>query len=298
MYDGIINVYKEKGYTSFDVVAKMRGILGQKKVGHTGTLDPEAEGVLPVCAGKGTKLCDMLTDHDKTYRAALLLGTDTDTQDTTGTVLAKKSTERLSEEAVREAILSFIGNYDQIPPMYSALKVNGKKLCDLAREGIVVERKARPVTIYDIRIEEICLPEVVMTVSCSKGTYIRTLCHDIGEKLSVGGCMKTLLRTKVDRFLIEDSLTLAELQKRKDEGRLSEAVLPIETVFASYGEIRAAEEGLDKLVRNGNPFRYTEKEDVADKAAFRVYGREGQFIGVYEYSEEKRMFYPRKIFLG
>ena len=182
--------------------------------------------------------------------------------------------------------------------MYSALKVNGRKLCDLAREGIVVERKARPVTIYDIRIEEICLPEVVMTVSCSKGTYIRTLCHDIGEKLSVGGCMKTLLRTKVDRFLIEDSLTLAELQKRKDEGCLSEAVLPIETVFASYGEIRAAEEGLDKLVRNGNPFRYTEKEDVADKAAFRVYGREGQFIGVYEYSEEKRMFYPRKIFLG
>lgn len=298
MYDGIINVYKEKGYTSFDVVAKMRGILGQKKVGHTGTLDPEAEGVLPVCAGKGTKLCDMLTDHDKTYRATLLLGTDTDTQDTTGTVLAKKSTEGLSKEAVREAILSFIGNYDQIPPMYSALKVNGRKLCDLAREGIVVERKARPVTIYDIRIEEICLPEVVMTVSCSKGTYIRTLCHDIGEKLSVGGCMKTLLRTKVDRFLIEDSLTLAELQKRKEEGRLSEAVLPIETVFASYGEIRAAEEGLDKLVRNGNPFRYTEKEDVADKAAFRVYGREGQFIGVYEYSEEKRMFYPRKIFLG
>lgn len=298
MYDGIINVYKEKGYTSFDVVAKMRGILGQKKVGHTGTLDPEAEGVLPVCAGKGTKLCDMLTDHDKTYRATLLLGTDTDTQDTTGTVLAKKSAEGLSEEAVREAILSFIGNYDQIPPMYSALKVNGRKLCDLAREGIVVERKARPVTIYDLRIEEICLPEVVMTVSCSKGTYIRTLCHDIGEKLSVGGCMKTLLRTKVDRFLIEDSLTLAELQKRKDDGRLSEAVLPIETVFASYGEIRAAEEGLDKLVRNGNPFRYTEKEDVADKAAFRVYGREGQFIGVYEYSEEKRMFYPRKIFLG
>ncbi len=298
MYDGIINVYKEKGYTSFDVVAKMRGILGQKKVGHTGTLDPEAEGVLPVCAGKGTKLCDMLTDHDKTYRATLLLGIDTDTQDTTGTVLAKISTEGLSEEAVREAILSFIGNYDQIPPMYSALKVNGRKLCDLAREGIVVERKARPVTIYDIRIEEICLPEVVMTVSCSKGTYIRTLCHDIGEKLSVGGCMKTLLRTKVDRFLIEDSLTLAELQKRKDEGRLSEAVLPIETVFASYGEIRAATEGLDKLVRNGNPFRYTEKEDVADKAAFRVYGREGQFIGVYEYSEEKRMFYPRKIFLG
>lgn len=298
MYDGIINVYKEKGYTSFDVVAKMRGILGQKKVGHTGTLDPEAEGVLPVCAGKGTRLCDMLTDHDKTYRATLLLGVDTDTQDTTGTVLCKTSTDGLTEEMVREAILSFVGDYDQVPPMYSALKVNGKKLCDLAREGIVVERKARPVTIHDIRIESIELPEAVLTVSCSKGTYIRTLCHDIGEKLCVGGCMKTLLRTKVDRFLVEDSLTLSELQKLKEEGRLSEAVLPVESVFSGCEEICAGEEGMDKLVRNGNPFRYKKKENVPDGTAFRVYGMAGQFIGIYEYSEEKRMFYPRKIFLG
>ena len=184
MYDGIINVYKEKGFTSFDVVAKMRGILGQRKVGHTGTLDPAAEGVLPVCAGKGTRLCDMLTDRDKTYRATLLLGTETDTQDTTGTVLSEKSTDFLKEEEVRDAILSFVGDYEQIPPMYSALKVDGKKLYELAREGKVVERQARPVKIHEIIIESVKLPEVVMTVSCSKGTYIRTLCHDIGEKLS------------------------------------------------------------------------------------------------------------------
>ena len=298
MYDGIINVYKEKGFTSFDVVAKMRGILGQRKVGHTGTLDPDAEGVLPVCAGKGTRLCDMLTDHDKTYRATMLLGVVTDTQDTTGKILAEEATDHLTEEQVREAILSFVGDYDQIPPMYSALKVDGKKLYELAREGKVIERKARPVTIHEIVIESMNLPEVVMTVSCSKGTYIRTLCNDIGEKLGVGGCMKELLRTKVGRFLLEDTLRLSDLQKLKEEGRLSEAVFPVESVFAEYREIRASEEVLDKLVRNGNPFRYKECDAVADKEAFRVYGMDGQFIGVYEYSEEKHMYYPKKVFLG
>lgn len=298
MYDGIINVYKEKGFTSFDVVAKMRGILGQRKVGHTGTLDPAAEGVLPVCAGKGTRLCDMLTDHDKTYRATLLLGVDTDTQDTTGTVLEERATDHLTEAQVREAIMSFVGDYDQVPPMYSALKVDGKKLYELAREGKVVERKARPVKIHEIVIESMNLPEVVMSVSCSKGTYIRTLCHDIGEKLAVGGCMKELLRTKVGRFLLEDTLTLSELQQMKDEGRLSEAVLPLEAVFEEYPEIRAKDEVLDKLVKNGNPFRFKGAEPVSDRAPYKVYSMDGQFIGIFEYSEEKRMFYPRKVFLG
>lgn len=298
MYDGIINVYKEKGFTSFDVVAKMRGILGQRKVGHTGTLDPAAEGVLPVCAGKGTRLCDMLTDHDKTYRATMLLGVVTDTQDTTGTVLEEKNTDHLTEEEVRKAIMSFVGEYDQVPPMYSALKVDGKKLYELAREGKVVERKARPVKIHEIVIESMNLPEVVMSVSCSKGTYIRTLCNDIGEMLAVGGCMKELLRTKVGRFVLEETLTLSELQKLKEEGRLDEAVFPLEAVFADYPEIRAEDEVLDKLMKNGNPFRFKGKEPVSDGDPYKVYSMDGQFIGVYEYSEEKQMFYPRKVFLG
>ena len=298
MYDGIINVYKEKGFTSFDVVAKMRGILGQRKVGHTGTLDPAAEGVLPVCAGKGTRLCDMLTDHDKTYRATMLLGVVTDTQDTTGTILEEKDASHLTEEEVREAIMSFVGDYDQIPPMYSALKVDGKKLYELAREGKVIERKARSVTIHEIVIESMNLPEVVMSVSCSKGTYIRTLCNDIGEKLAVGGCMKELLRTKVGRFVLEETLTLSDLQKLKEEGRLEEAVFPLEAVFAELPEIRATEESLDKLMKNGNPFRFKGIGPVSDGDAYRVYSMDGQFIGIYEYSEEKHMFYPRKIFLG
>ena len=197
MIHGIINVYKEKGFTSHDVVAKLRGIVGQKKIGHTGTLDPDATGVLPVCLGKATKLCDLLTDKNKTYEAVLLLGKTTDTQDITGEVLEEKSTEALTEEKVREAIEGFIGDYEQIPPMYSALKVNGKKLYELAREGKVIERKARPVKILDIQILEIDLPKVRMEVSCSKGTYIRTLCHDIGEKLGCGGCMESLMRTRV-----------------------------------------------------------------------------------------------------
>lgn len=159
--NGILNVYKEPGFTSHDVVAKLRGICKQKKIGHTGTLDPEASGVLPVCLGNATKLCDLLTDKDKEYRAVLLLGVETDTQDTTGQILTEKEVNA-GEEDVRSAILSFVGPYDQIPPMYSALKVNGQKLCDLARKGQVVERKSRRIMIHSIEIEDISLPRVTM----------------------------------------------------------------------------------------------------------------------------------------
>ncbi|MCI8512113.1 MAG: tRNA pseudouridine(55) synthase TruB [Lachnospiraceae bacterium] len=298
MYDGIINVYKEKGFTSHDAVAKLRGILGQKKVGHTGTLDPAAEGVLPVCAGKGTRLCDMLTDHDKEYRAVLLLGVTTDTQDMTGEIVSRSEAGGLSEAEVREAVLSFEGGYEQVPPMYSALKVNGKRLYELAREGKEIERPARPVRLYEIVIEELTLPEVRFRVSCSKGTYIRTLCHDIGKRLGVGGCMKELCRLRVGRFASEDAWTLSELQALKDTGRLSEAVISLEAVFAELPRLQADGEALDRLIRNGNPFRYTKGVPFAPGAAVRVYDRAGMFTGVYEYSEEKTMFCPRKIFLG
>lgn len=213
--DGVINVYKEKGYTSHDVVAKMRGILKQRKIGHTGTLDPMAEGVLPVCLGTATKLCDMLADKSKTYEAVLLLGVETDTQDITGTILAQAPV-KTDKEQVKKAVLSFLGPYNQVPPMYSALKIDGKKLYELARQGKEVERAARPVEILDIQIKNIALPRVELLVSCSKGTYIRTLCYDIGKKLGCGGCMEALIRTRVSGFLAEDSLTLSQLQKLRD----------------------------------------------------------------------------------
>ena len=300
MINGIINVYKERGFTSFDVVAKLRGILHERKIGHTGTLDPEATGVLPVCIGNATKVCELLTDKDKVYRTVMHLGITTDTQDMTGTVKEDRSREAalLKEQTVEAAILQFVGDYEQIPPMYSALKVNGKKLCDLARAGIEVERKARPVTIKEIRIDEIHFPRVTMTVTCSKGTYIRTLCHDIGERLAVGGCMKKLLRTRAAGFRMEDSRTLDELQALKDTGRLEEAVLPVETVFSGYKEIRSGDASMDRLLRNGNPFRFQMDGEASLEDPFRVYDSTGLFIGIYRFSEEKRMFYPVKIFLS
>ena len=289
MIHGIINVYKEKGFTSHDVVAKLRGIVGQKKIGHTGTLDPDATGVLPVCLGKATKLCDLLTDKNKTYEAVLLLGKTTDTQDITGEVLEEKSTEALTEEKVREAIEGFIGDYEQIPPMYSALKVNGKKLYELAREGKVIERKARPVKILDIQILEIDLPKVRMEVSCSKGTYIRTLCHDIGEKLGCGGCMESLIRTRVSTFRIEDAKTLDEIETLKQEGKLAELLVPINAMFPFYPKITVKDDW-KAFAKNGNPLDLKMLKEACgqdEETQVRLYDESGKFIAIYQWKEKK-----------
>ena len=299
MINGIVNVYKEKGFTSFDVVAKMRGIFHQKKIGHTGTLDPDAEGVLPVCLGKATKVCDLLTDKDKEYKAVLLLGQETDTQDISGTVL-NQAEVTVTEEMVQEAIHSFVGSYEQIPPMYSALKVNGQKLCDLARQGVTVERKARPVIIHSIEITRIALPEVEMIVSCSKGTYIRTLCDDIGKKLGCYGCMKSLLRTKVDKFLLENTYTLAELQKLaetpQEEWTFLEAV---DSVFEKYTFVETKPEAI-KMVVNGNRIPGSMLKDYSNdkkQEYVRLYDNDRKFIGIYTYMEDTEEYKPVKLFM-
>ena len=298
MADGIINVYKEKGFTSHDVVAKMRGILKQKKIGHTGTLDPMAEGVLPVCLGKATKLCDMLTDKTKTYEAVLLLGRETDTQDTTGETLAEYPVTA-DEAQVKEAVLSFLGHYDQIPPMYSALKVDGKKLYELARAGKEVERKARPVEILDIHVDRIELPRVTMTVTCSKGTYIRTLCYDIGRKLGCGGCMESLLRTQVSEFCLKDSLTLTQIEELRDDGTLENHILAVDKVFSEYPALKMKQD-FDRLVHNGNSFyrNQAEGDSRLPDGLIRVYDSRNQFIGVYVPDREKELLKPQKVFLG
>ena len=301
MLNGILNVYKEKGYTSHDVVAKLRGIAGQKKIGHTGTLDPDAEGVLPVCLGKATKVCDMLTDSDKVYRAVMQLGIETDTQDLTGTVLSACEVPVLTETEIRDVIRTFQGEIMQVPPMYSALKVNGKKLCDLARAGVTVERKARPVTIYEIRIERVELPEIELTVSCSKGTYIRTLCHDIGQKLGCGGCMKELLRTRVERFGLEDSIRLGEIAQLQKEGILEEKIIAIDEMFPTYAQVVLPPKTA-AAVRNGNSFR---KRDISQETALkeyendervRVYDESHQFIAIYCYCRKDDLFKIVKMF--
>ncbi len=296
MKSGIINVYKEKGFTSFDVVAKLRGILRTKKIGHTGTLDPDAEGVLPVCIGKATKVCDLLTDKDKIYEAVLLLGTETDTQDTSGQVL-KELPVTADEETVKKAILSFVGTYAQVPPMYSALKVNGKKLYELAREGKTVERKARTVQIFSIEILEVNLPEVRMSVHCSKGTYIRTLCHDIGQMLGCGGCMKQLLRTKVGIFELKDSLKLSEIDQLAKEGLAEEKIISVDELFENDPKVQT-DPAFDVVVHNGNRIEARMLEQKLPETAerLRVYDSEGVFIGIYEYSAERRDFKPVKMF--
>ena len=298
MIHGIINVYKEKGFTSHDVVAKLRGIAGQRKMGHTGTLDPDAEGVLPVCLGRATKVCELLTDKDKTYRAVLLLGKTTDTEDTTGEVLTETSTDHLTEEQVEEAIMSFVGEIEQIPPMYSAVKIEGKKLYEFAREGKTVERKARKVTIHSIEIIKMDLPKVEIDIRCSKGTYIRTLCHDIGEKLAVGGCMDSLLRTKVSIFEIENTMKLSELQEYKDQGRFLECVMPVDAIFPEYKKIVVRGEKQLALAYHGNIFYIKNPEfKLKDNEYVRVYDPNGVFIAIYRYNARKDRFHIVTMFL-
>ena len=298
--DGMITVYKEKGYTSHDVVAKLRRILHQKKIGHTGTLDPDAVGVLPVCLGKGTKLCELLTDKDKTYIAVCKLGVVTDTQDMSGSILQQNKAEVTMKE-VKECITSFLGAYEQVPPMYSALKVNGRKLCDLAREGITVERKARMVRIYEAEL--LSFDEVEQTFSmkvhCSKGTYIRTLCHDIGIRLGCGAAMMELTRTQVAQFLLEDALTLEQVEELFESGKLNDYVVPVDAMFPAYKKVYVKEEACKRLY-NGNLLyqqdlqEKNEKEQDADSEEMLVYDDKGRFIAIYK--KENREYKPVKMF--
>lgn len=318
--DGIINVYKEPGFTSHDVVAKLRGILHMKKIGHTGTLDPDAQGVLPVCVGRATKLCGMITDWGKTYEAVMLLGRKTDTQDISGNIVEQRRVS-VDERMVLEAATSFVGGYEQIPPMYSALKHNGKKLYELARQGIEIERKPRHVNIDFIRINEMNLEDeektVTFTVSCSKGTYIRTLINDIGEKLGCGACMVKLIRTRVGRFVIDESLTLNQISALVLKGTVEDYITSVDELF-DYPKLFVREE-YNKLLYNGNRFmadavceeseihhgqdyiQECEHSYIQENAReyeqgqqYRIYDAKGGFIGIYAYRES--YFVPVKIF--
>lgn len=303
MINGVLNIYKEAGFTSHDVVAKLRGIVKQKKIGHTGTLDPAAEGVLPVCLGNATKLCDLLTGWDKTYEAVLLLGRTTDTQDTTGETLSQRPVTA-GEEQVRRVMLGFLGDSRQIPPMYSARKVGGKRLYELAREGLVVERESRPIRIEELTVLNMDLPRVRFRVTCSKGTYIRTLCHDIGERLGCGGCMEQLLRTRVGCFSLEESRRLWEVEKLAEEQRLEEVLTPADGLFLHCERMVLKERG-DKPVYNGNPLReeWVKEHEWGRKPAKEsdswvlVYDSRGHFVGIYRRAPEKGLYKPVKMFL-
>lgn len=284
--DGILNIYKEKGFTSHDVVAKLRRVLHQKRIGHTGTLDPEAEGVLPVCIGKATKLCGMLTEKEKCYRATAVLGIETDTQDTFGQILARTGTEGITKEQIMEAICSFTGDYEQTPPMYSAKKVNGKKLYEYARQGIEVEREPVPVTIFSIENIGIDMEghTFSMEVTCSKGTYIRTLCHDIGKKLGCGAAMQSLLRTRVRDFTVEEALSLSEVEELVRADRLAEKMFSVTDMFPEYKRVHVLKE-YHTYPANGNPVKISCLQEtvleLSQGEKVWLYDHTGCLIGIY-----------------
>ncbi len=274
--NGVINIHKPKGFTSHDVVARLRRILSMKKIGHTGTLDPDATGVLPICVGRATKGADMLTATEKEYIAKVQLGVETDTQDASGTVL-RTAEVKVSEGDIQTAAQAFVGDILQIPPMYSAIKQNGKKLYELARAGQTVERKPRSVTIDEIEILEINIPEnwFTMRVACSKGTYIRTLCQDIGEKLGCFAHMAELCRTKSGRFSLNGAVTLEEVESLMEQGDTS-FLTPIDQVFQELPDLTLSKRKAE-LVKNGVR---VSTPGMEEGITYRVYDEMGNFLTI------------------
>ena len=277
--NGVLNIFKPKGMSSFDAVRVVKKVAGTGKVGHTGTLDPEATGVLPICIGKATKIIDYIMDSEKVYEVTLKLGIRTTTYDLEGEVLEERDPSHLTEEEILNALNSFKGEYSQIPPMYSALKQNGVRLYELARKGIEVERKGRLVNIYNLEDIKINNPYISMKVTCSKGTYIRSLCYDIGEKLGVFATMTQLNRAKTSVFSQEKSININELTKEN----INDYILSMEEALEKYDKIIVNKKYV-KLLVNGVRVadgRFT-KDKVINNKLYRVYDDENNFIGLGE----------------
>ena len=268
--NGIVIIDKPAGWTSQDVTARLRRVFGTRRIGHGGTLDPMATGVLPVFVGRATRGVEFFEHAEKTYETELLLGVATDTEDTTGAVRARREVS-VTQARLDEVLERFRGEIMQIPPMYSALKVNGQKLCDLARKGRQVERQPRPVTIHSLTVEEQTGPaEFILRVRCSKGTYVRTLCHDIGLALGCGGCMYSLRRTMAAGFTLDESVTLEQVQEAGET-----LLRPADSLFREHPEYRLKTGKQEERCRNGNPFFIKE---TLPEGTYRIYGREGDFL--------------------
>ena len=349
--DGIINVYKEKGYTSHDVVARLRGITKEKHIGHTGTLDPAAAGVLPMCLGAVTKACELLTEKGKEYETILLLGIETNTEDATGEIVSSGDVSGITDDMIIEAVKSFEGDISQVPPMFSATRINGQRYYDLARKGVEIEREAKQVHVSSIEIisditrcllsqkeafapypdtnlakfaeepdpeegrwhwenndirkdenKDIPVIRVALRIACEKGTYIRTICADIGRKLGCGGCMERLLRTRSGAFKIEDSHSLAELEEifaKTSSQEIQNVLLSADTCFTEYPALHCKEK-YDSVLLNGNLMRmrhFKEYIEVADPIN-RVYDSHNDFKALYEWVEERKLYRPIKVFIS
>jgi len=278
--NGILCVNKPQDFTSFDVVAKLRGILKMKRLGHAGTLDPMATGVLPIFVGNSTKACDIMPDNTKSYRAGFCLGKTSDTQDITGKILSE-SDIAVAEQDILSVIPELTGKIMQLPPMYSAVQVNGQRLYDLARKGVEVERQAREIEVFSIDLisYDCTSREGVLDISCGKGTYIRTIINDIGEKLGCGGIMTSLIRTSAGGFSLEDCFTFEEIQQARDENRLEELILPIERVFTKLPKLRL-NDAQTRMYKNGVKLDLSRINNIIpDISEYALYGSDGGFIG-------------------
>lgn len=278
--NGILCINKPQDFTSFDVVAKLRGILRERRLGHGGTLDPMATGVLPVFIGKAARVSDILPDSTKAYRAGFRLGCTSDTQDVWGTVSAV-SDKSVNRDELSAVLPCFMGDIEQIPPMYSAVQVNGQRLYDLARQGIEVERKPRSITINSLTLVQYdeAAREGILDIDCGKGTYIRTLINDIGDKLGCGGIMTSLMRTRSCGFSLDDCFTFDEVTKARDEGRIDELIIPVGRLFSSLPQLRL-NEAQTRMYKSGVKLDLKRLRGITDSAAdYAVSGADGEFIG-------------------
>lgn len=271
--NGIILIDKPEGWTSNDIVRKMKGILHEKRVGHSGTLDPMATGLLPVFAGRATRAISFTDDYSKTYLAEIRLGIRTDTQDITGSVLSEREVT-VTESGFKDCLQSFTGEIYQVPPMYSALKLNGERLYSLARRGIEVERAPRKITVYGIEYAgQSDNGDYRFRVECSKGTYIRTLCDDIGEALGCGACMSSLRREKTGPLSVENAFTPSQIQELAGNNELETALIPVESIFSQYDSITVSAQSQLNRIRCGTEFKYP-----ASDGLYRIYDPEGSFL--------------------
>lgn len=286
MLNGIICINKPEGFTSFDVIAKLRGILKMKKLGHSGTLDPMATGVLPVFAGSATKAISILNDTDKSYLAGFKLGIVTDTEDITGKII-KECPFSVSIEEIKKNAEAFRGNITQIPPMYSAVSVGGKRLYDLARKGIEIDRPSREITVSEFNICDFDekTGEGHIEIACSKGTYVRTLIHDMGQKLGCGAVMTSLVRTKANGFSLEDCFTLEEIEKLRDENRLDSAVKSAEKLFSTLPSL-ILNSKKTLMYKNGVKLRLNELDGFDGKERYRIYSADNIFLGIARADKE------------
>jgi tRNA pseudouridine55 synthase len=296
--DGILNVDKPAGKTSYGVVARIKRLSGERRVGHAGTLDPDATGVLPVCLGKATRIVEYLSDASKTYQAVIELGATTDTYDASGQILQRGDTSDIDRTKLESALTLFRGTIQQTPPMYSALKHNGEPLYKLARAGINIERKSRNITIFRLEITDWQPPAVTLEIECSKGTYIRSLAHDLGQALGCGAYLKTLVRTAYGPFNVKDAVSLPQLEDAFQAGHWEQFLHPIDYVLQAYRAV-VIEQAAEKSMKQGNLLTLEQmaSQDNTAETRCRAYDTDKRFLGILRYIPDKGLWQPEKVFI-